>query len=104
MFATIGAADREEAACAECTVLLKLLYVRNEFHITQLKILGIIEQGTIDASHVGSLYVAILVASFPQWLLGDEVVEHVGVLHLRKSDNVAPLLSYLVGSHLSQHR
>ena len=65
MFATIGAADREEAACAECAVTLKLLYVRNEFHITQLKLLGIIEQGTIDASHVGSLYVAILVASFP---------------------------------------
>ena len=64
---------------------------------------GVVEQGTVDASLVGTLDVSIAEAPLLEWLLRDEGIQGTAVLHLRHANDAGPNARKLVGAHLGKH-
>ena len=93
----------KEATGEEGTVLCLLLHIGHQFHIRNGEKSRIVEQRTVNAATVGTLYVAVLHAAALQRFLLDEGIQHFVVLHLSHADESTPHLRQLIGTHVGKH-
>ena len=93
----------KEATGEEGTVLCLLLHIGHQFHIRNGEKSRIVEQRTVNAATVGTLYVAVLHAAALQRFLLDEGIQHFVVLHLSHADESTPHLRQLVRTHVGKH-
>ena len=93
-------AHGQESAGQKRTVLLQFLHVWHELRVPNLEELRIVEQRTVDATAVRTLYMYVFIATCLQRFLCREVVERLAVLHLAQSNHGA---SHVLRQHVGAH-
>ena len=103
MLASQGATHHEETSGSATCILRARIYIRYKTGITQRKQGGIIKQGTIDASLIGTLDMDKLdVAGLERGLI-DEIREATGVLDLGHTDGSTAYIGQEIGAQLGKH-
>ena len=97
-----GSAYGKEATGGTALVFLKVVNVGHQFYIAHGEEGGVVKQGTVDTTLVGTFNVHIFISTLGQRLLGNQRVEHLVVFNLAQTNEGAAHARQYVGAKFGQ--